>query len=121
MTDARPAGNAEEARGAASESGYPVVLMASELAQVRTGGVVLGIEDDEQLAAAFAALVQRLGQQSFSVERMVETVRVELMWARNAIRASDDLLVGPPGGVYAEILDDVTVALAPSTIRPPSG
>jgi acyl-CoA synthetase (NDP forming) len=114
MTDARPAGTVEEARAIASELGYPVVLKAGELTHKSdTGGVVLGLEDAEQLAAAFAALFQRLGQQSFSVERMVATEGVELIvGAKRDPRFGAIVLVGL-GGVYAEILDDVTVALAP--------
>jgi len=114
MAVARPASTAEEALSAASELGYPVTLKAAELVHKSdAGGVVLDIEDGDQLASAFGELVGRLGAQSFSVERMALDEGIELIaGAKRDPRFGAVVLVGL-GGVYAEILDDVAVALAP--------
>ena len=114
MTDARQASTAEEALSAASELGYPVALKATEpVHKSDADGVVLGIEDGDQLSSAFADLVGRLGAQSFSVERMALDEGMELIaGAKRDPRFGAVVLVGF-GGVYAEILDDIAVALAP--------
>ena len=114
MTAARPASTAHEALAAAAELGYPVALKAGQLVhKSNAGGVVLGLEDGDQLASAFADLRARLGPQSLSVERMSPAGGVELIvGAKRDPRFGAVVLVGL-GGIYAEILDDVAVALAP--------
>jgi acyl-CoA synthetase (NDP forming) len=114
MTAAQPASTADEALAAAAELGYPVALKAGQLVhKSNAGGVLLGLEDGDQLASAFADLAARLGPQSFSVERMAPVEGVELIvGAKRDPRFGAVVLVGL-GGVYAEILDDVAVALAP--------
>jgi hypothetical protein len=94
-----------------------VALKAAELLHKSDrGGVVLGIEDEEALRAAVADLTQRLGARKLSVERMAPLADgVELIvGARRDPRFGPLVLVGL-GGVFAEILDDVAVALAPTT------
>lgn len=115
LTAARSATTPGEALAAAAELGYPVVLKAGELLhKSEAGGVALGLEDDDALARAFAVLTARLGPQVLSVERMAPVEEgVELIvGAKRDPRFGAVVLVGL-GGVYAEILDDVAVALAP--------
>ncbi len=105
----------EEAVAVAAEIGYPVALKAADLLHKSdAGGVVLGIADGATLASAAADLVGRLGTRELSVERMAPvTDGVELIvGAERDPRFGPLILVGL-GGVFAEVMDDVAVALAP--------
>ena len=111
---ARRVGNVDEARAAAAELGYPVVVKALGLLHKSdAGGVALGIEDEQALAEALARLAT-LSAEGYSVERMapvgdgVELIAGSIQDAR----FGPVVLVGV-GGVYAELLDDTAVALAP--------
>ena len=103
----------DEALAAASEVGYPVVLKAlGVLHKSDAGGVALGLEDPEALARAAAAMDPPEG---YSVEQMVAAPgSVELIvgcrWDR---RLGPVLLLGL-GGIFAEVLRDTAVALAPA-------
>jgi acyl-CoA synthetase (NDP forming) len=112
---ARTARTLDEALAAAREVGFPVVLKALGLLHKSdAGGVVLGLDDDAAVATAFADLAARLSPPAFSVERMAPLDDgVELL-----IGARWDARFGPValaglGGVYAEVMRDVAVALAP--------
>jgi acyl-CoA synthetase (NDP forming) len=111
MAAARTAGTLEEALAAAEEVGYPVALKAADRLHKSEGsGVVLGLGDERALARAFA----EVEAQELSVEAMARVDEgVELIvGAKRDPRFGPVVLVGL-GGVYAEILDDVAVALAP--------
>ena len=111
MAAARAAWTLEEALAAADEVGYPVALKAADrLHKSEGGGVVLGLADERALARAFA----EVDAQEVSVEEMARVDEgVELIaGAKRDPRFGAVVLVGL-GGVYAEILDDVAVALAP--------
>ncbi|MDQ3671140.1 MAG: acetate--CoA ligase family protein [Actinomycetota bacterium] len=115
FTETRSATSRKEALAAATELGYPVGLKAVELLhKSESGGVVLGLGDADALAAAFDELGARLGPQTLSVERMAPVDQgVELIaGTKRDPRFGAIVLVGL-GGIYAEILDDVAVALAP--------
>jgi acetate---CoA ligase (ADP-forming) len=115
MADSRPATTLDEALLGAAELGYPVVLKAGGLLhKSEAGGVVLGVEDARALSRAFAELTARLGPQDVFVEGMAPVHEgVELIvGAKRDPRFGAVVLVGL-GGVYAEVLDDVAVALAP--------
>jgi acyl-CoA synthetase (NDP forming) len=104
-----------EALAAARRIGYPVVLKAlGPLHKSDAGGVVIGIANDGQLAAAFADVADRLSPERCSVERMAPLADgVELLiGTRWDVRFGPVALAGS-GGVYAEILRDTAVALAP--------
>jgi acetate---CoA ligase (ADP-forming) len=109
--------DADEARAAAYELGYPVVLKAASIEHKSdAGGVVLGIDDDISLERAVSDLQDRLGPQELAVESMLESSGgVELLLgARRDPRFGPITLVGL-GGVYTEVLADVAAALAPVT------
>ena len=107
-------GSIEEAREAAAQLGYPLVLKS--LAQGHksdSGGVVLGLAGLEELEAAYGSLVQRLGPEC-SLERMEPDNRgVELIVGVHRDPSFGPLLLVGRGGVDAEVLNDVAVALAP--------
>ena len=109
LAEARSVRTLEEARFAAEELVYPVVLKNLEREhKSEAGGVVLGIADAAELEAAFG------GPGDWSVERMASLADgIELIvGTRRDARFGPLLLVGL-GGIYAELLSDVAVALAP--------
>ncbi len=115
FAEARPVETVAEARVAAEELGYPVVLKALGLLHKSdAGGVVLGISGEEELARLFSDMATRLSPEAYSVERTAPVADgVELIvGARRDPRFGPIVLVGL-GGIFAELLKDVAVALAP--------
>lgn len=115
VTEARPVETLEEALTAASALGYPVALKAAELLHKSdAGGVALGIADAAELADAFVGMRSRTGARLLTVEAMapVEAGVELLVGVKRDPRFGPVVLVGI-GGIYAELLDDVAVALAP--------
>jgi acyl-CoA synthetase (NDP forming) len=111
-----PARSADEALAAADALGYPVVLKAVGLLHKSdAGGVALGLEDAAALARAHERMEDELAAEGYAVEEMVSAVgAVELIvGCRRDPRFGPLVLVGL-GGVYAEVLRDVAVALAPA-------
>ncbi len=107
----------DAALAAATEIGYPVVLKAlGQLHKSDAGGVVVGIADADSLARAYDGLHASLAPTGYSIERMAPVAEgVELLiGARWDARFGPVALVGA-GGVYAEVLRDTAVALAPVT------
>jgi acyl-CoA synthetase (NDP forming) len=112
---ARRVATLDEALARATELGFPVALKAIGLLHKSdAGGVVLGIDSQEALARAFSDLATRLSPEAYSVERMAPVAAgVELIvGVRRDPRFGPIVLVGM-GGLYAELLADVAVALAP--------
>jgi acyl-CoA synthetase (NDP forming) len=112
--DARLTTDVEQA---AAEVGYPVVLKAMGLLHKSdAGGVAIGLSNRDELAAAHADMVARLAVSEYCVERLADTDGgVELIvGVRRDARFGPVLMVGL-GGVFTEILADVTFALAPVT------
>jgi succinyl-CoA synthetase beta subunit len=112
---ARTVGTREDTLAAAEELGYPVVLKALGLLHKSdAGGVLLGLRDEQALAAAFDELTARLEPEGFSVEAAEDvSAGFELL-----VGARRDPRFGPvvavaAGGIHAEVLRDTAVALAP--------
>jgi acetate---CoA ligase (ADP-forming) len=112
---ARTVTDSEQAIAAAEQLGYPVVLKAlGRLHKSDAGGVVLGLGDQAQLARAFAEVSDRLAPPSFSIERMAPLGDgLELLIGARWDARFGPVAVAGSGGIYAEILDDIAVALAP--------
>jgi acyl-CoA synthetase (NDP forming) len=109
--------NADEAVAAALQIGYPVVLKAlGQTHKSDAGGVVLNLANEGQLRAAYAGIADALGTERCTVERMAPlTDGIELLiGARWDPRFGPVALAGS-GGLYAEILRDTAVRLAPVT------
>ena len=107
----------DETLAAAGEIGYPVVLKALGLLHKSdAGGVALGISGEDELTHSYTDMATRLSPQGYSVERTAAVADgVELIvGSRRDPRFGPIVLVGL-GGVYAELLKDVAVALAPIT------
>ncbi|MFN8160794.1 MAG: acetate--CoA ligase family protein [Solirubrobacterales bacterium] len=112
--EARPVEGVEAAVRAADQLGYPVVLKAADLLHKSDlGGVALGLEGPGELRAAFDAMAAT-GSATYSVEPMTapEGAFELLVGARRDPRFGPVVAVAA-GGIYAELLDDVAVALAP--------
>jgi acyl-CoA synthetase (NDP forming) len=115
FVEAREARSWEDARRAAAELGYPLAFKAGDvLHKTDAGGVVLGVGDERALEAAYADVVARLAPSVVSLEPMLDLSEgVELIiGTRRDDRFGPIALVGV-GGLYAELIDDVAVALAP--------
>ena len=114
---ARRATGAAEALAAATELGYPVALKTLGLLHKSdAGGVALGIGSEGELEEALADMARRLAPTGYSVERMASVAEgVELIvGCRRDARFGPIALAGL-GGLHAELLRDVGVALAPVT------
>ena len=112
---ARSAHTRDDVLAAAAEVGYPVVLKALGLLHKSdAGGVRVGLADADALAAAWSEMDGRLSPPGYSVEAMAPVADgIELIvGARRDPRFGPVALVGL-GGIYAELLGDVGVALAP--------
>jgi acyl-CoA synthetase (NDP forming) len=110
----RCAGSAGAAQAAAAEIGYPVVLKTAEPGVAHksdAGGVVPGIRDAAELAAAYAGLAARLGPRVL-VGEMAEP-GTELSVGIVTDPDLGPLVVAGAGGVLVEHLADRVVALPP--------
>jgi acetate---CoA ligase (ADP-forming) len=112
---ARTVHSREELGSALVTTGYPVVLKA--LGQVHksdSGGVVLGLPDEQSVFAAYDDLVARLAPPGISVEAMADVEGgVELIVGSVRDRTFGPVLMVGLGGVHAEVLADTACALAP--------
>jgi len=105
----------EAALAAAAEIGYPVVLKAlGRVHKSEEGGVVLGLRDEADLAAAFDDVAARLAPESFSIEAAEDVAAgFELLAGARWDARFGPLVLVAAGGIQAEVLRDTAVALAP--------
>src|SRR5438270_7369265 len=105
----------DEARAAAAELGYPVVLKAlGRLHKSEEGGVALGLRDERELLTALDELAARVAPESFSVETAEDLASgFELLAGARRDPRFGPLVLVAAGGVDAEVLRDTAVALAP--------
>jgi acyl-CoA synthetase (NDP forming) len=112
----------KEAAAVAEDIGFPVVLkvLSADIAhKSEAGGVVLGLSTAEDVAAGYDAMMARVKQHAPTahiegalVARMIEG------GVETVIGMKRDPVFGPVvmfglGGVYVEVLKDVTLRLAP--------
>lgn len=117
FAEARQVAGPEEALAVAAGIGYPVVLKAlGQLHKSDSGGVAVGLRDPTELNEALARMESALDPPWYSVEAMapLSTGLELIVGAKNDPRFGPILLVGA-GGLYAEIVKDVALALAPVT------
>jgi acetyl coenzyme A synthetase (ADP forming)-like protein len=118
----RRARTVQEARSAAEEIGFPVVLkVASPDISHKTdvGGVATNLADPEALAAAWQRMQVDLARRAsgariegFEVESMVRDGHEVLVGAQRDSTFGPVVVFGM-GGIYVEVLQDVTFRLAP--------
>lgn len=111
----RIVGNAGEARTAARELGFPVVLKTAKRGighKSDHGGVHLGIGDDAALVAAYQDLATRIGPRVL-VTRMIATPGIEMLLGMIHDNQFGPIVVLGMGGLHVEALADVVCALPP--------
>jgi acyl-CoA synthetase (NDP forming) len=106
-----------EARAAAADLGGSVVLKAlGVLHKTEAGAVVTGLPDPDAVERAARDLTARLDPPGLVVEAQAPvTLGVELIVGCRRDPVAGPLTVVGMGGVLAELLRDVRVALAPTT------
>ena len=112
----------EECLSAAKEIGYPVVMKIASpdiIHKSDAGGVKVGVKSDDELKAAFSAIVT--SARKFKADADIKGVLVQEM-VRGAketiLGATRDPSFGPVlmfglGGIYVEVLKDVVFRVAP--------
>ncbi len=111
--DAREVRDEAGVRRAAVSLAGPYVLKAVGLLHKSdAGGVALGLDGPEELAAAFREMRGRLGDMPYSVERVAAPGVELIVGVTRDPRFGPVVMVGL-GGIHAEVLHDVAFALAP--------
>ncbi|MGD8456965.1 MAG: acetate--CoA ligase family protein [Anaerolineales bacterium] len=115
----------EKAVEIANEIGYPVVLKIASpdiLHKTDVGGVKVSLENAEQLRDAFELMVYRANRYlpeahlwGCLVQEMVPEGNLEVLVGMNRDPQFGPLVTFGLGGIYVEILKDVTFRLAPFT------
>lgn len=110
----------QEAVSFANKEGYPVVLkiVSSEISHKSDrGGVVLDIRDEQQLRVEFARMRKRFSAEEVEailVQRMIKG-GTETIIGMNVDPTFGPLIMFGLGGVYVEVLRDVTFRVYPLT------
>jgi acetate---CoA ligase (ADP-forming) subunit beta len=123
-TQMRPAASREEAMAAAREVGYPCVLKVASpdiTHKSDAGGVKVGLADEAQVAAAYDAILASC--RAAHPEAVLEGVTVQDMVPPGLeviVGMATDPQFGPVlmfglGGVWVEVLEDVSFKIAPLT------
>jgi acetyltransferase len=113
-----------EALEAAERLGYPLALkiLSPHISHKSdVGGIVLGIEDEEDLKQACAEMLSRVEQEAsefplegFLLQRMVYGGREVILGGKRDPSFGPVVMFGL-GGVYVEVFDDVAFRVAPLT------
>jgi acyl-CoA synthetase (NDP forming) len=109
------AGDVDAAVAAAERLGYPVVLKADAAGlthKTDAGGVILDVADAAAVRAACATLTARLAVERFTVQARVRP-GVELLLGARRDEVFGPVVVLGAGGVLTEVVQDVSVRLAP--------
>ena len=104
----------EEVAAAASKTGYPVVLKTAKpglLHKSDTGGVVIGITDEDQLKQMYALMSGRLGTDVLVAP--MAPAGVEMFLGLKRDRQFGPVVLIGFGGVLAETIGEVQFALPP--------
>jgi len=114
---ARFVSTVDDAKAAAVELGFPLVMKAVGLLHKSDqGGVVLGLTSLEELEAAFIDMHDRLRAGRYSVEKMVPVSKgTEVIIGTRWDDQLGPLVMVGLGGTFTEILRDVQTALAPAS------
>lgn len=116
--------NQREALALAAEIGYPVVLKVSSpdvLHKTDVGAVAVGLENDQALRRAYRQLLT-------NVERYMPEAEIEGVVVQEMVAAGKEMITGMNrdpqfgplmmfglGGIYVEVLKDISFRLAPLT------
>ena len=101
-----------EASRTAAELGFPVVMkVIGPIHKSDVGGVALGLKNSEEVVNAFERLMKINGTEAVLMQPMLEGMDL-YAGAKREPRFGQMVLCGP-GGIFVEIIKDVSVALAP--------
>jgi acyl-CoA synthetase (NDP forming) len=117
----RMARSRDEAVAAANAIGFPVVLkvLSGDIAhKSEAGGVVLGLRNADAVASGYDVMMTRVRErvpnariEGALVARMIEGIETVIGTKRDAVFGP--VVMFGLGGVYVEVLKDVTLRLAP--------
>jgi len=117
---------ADEAVNAAEEAGYPVVLKIVSpeiLHKTDVGGVKVGLRSPKEVREGFLEIITRVRRlfpdasiQGVMIQEMI-TGGKEVILGMSRDRQFGPLLMFGLGGIYVEVLKDVTFRVAPITAR----
>jgi acetate---CoA ligase (ADP-forming) len=117
----------ERAIEIASQIGYPVVLKIASpdiLHKTDVGGVKVGLEDAEAVRDAFELMVYRAQRYvpeariwGCLVQQMMPSNGIEVLVGMNRDPQFGPLVTFGLGGIYVEILKDVTFRIAPFSVQ----
>ena len=116
----------EEAVHFAEERGYPVVMKISSpdiLHKSDVGGVKIGLNSGDEVEDAFELMMMRVKRKmpeaevkGVLVEKMVKNSREVILGMKRDPQFGPNLMFGL-GGIFVEVLKDVTFGLAPVTAK----
>ena len=125
--ESKIAANPNEAIEIASDIGYPVVLKIASpdiLHKTDVGGVKVGLRNSEELRDAFELMVYRAERYvpeaqiwGCQVQEMAPPGGLEILVGMNNDPQFGPLVTFGLGGIYVEVLKDVTFRVAPFTVR----
>ncbi|HUU83790.1 MAG TPA: acetate--CoA ligase family protein [Phycisphaerae bacterium] len=127
VAEYRVAASVDECVAAGDEIGYPVVLKVeaeSIVHKTESGGVVLDIRDGDSLRAGAERLAERFAEASprFLVQKQVtadadSNEGLEVIVGANAVEGLGHAVMFGLGGIYVEVLKDVSFKVTPVTKR----
>ncbi len=101
-----------EAVKRASETGFPIAMkVVGPVHKSDVGGVVLNLTDKKSVTEAFSNMMGIPGAQAVLIQKMVKGT--ELFAGIKAEGSFGHLLLAGLGGIYIEVLKDVSVSLVP--------
>jgi acyl-CoA synthetase (NDP forming) len=101
-----------EAVRRASEIGFPVAMkVVGPIHKSDVGGVVLNLKDRKSVSWEFTRMMKIPGSKAVLVQKMVSGT--ELFAGIKAVGAFGHLLLAGLGGIFIEVLKDVSVSLVP--------
>ena len=116
----------EEAIAAARKVGYPVVMKIVSpeiLHKTDVGGVMVGVENDQQVEDAFFKITAQSQQYSpqasilgVSVQEMVKGGKEVILGMSKDVQFGPLIMFGL-GGIYVEVLKDVSFRIAPLSVE----
>jgi acetate---CoA ligase (ADP-forming) len=114
----RRAHSVEAARGAAQALGYPVVVKSARpdlLHKTEVGAVATNLKNADELESACRRLLAQSGEAGLLIQEHV-TGGIEFLVGGRQDRTFGPMVVVGTGGVLAEAIGDVSVALAPVSL-----
>jgi acetyltransferase len=115
--------SAEQAATVATDIGYPVALKISSqdiLHKTDVGGVVTGLDSSQAVKDNYKAIVERARKirpdariDGVYVQKMVSDIDYELILGAKKDKAFGSVILFGMGGIWVELLNDVSIGLAP--------